>query len=638
MSDLDINAVSADVIAKLTKESAAAIYAKLSSVVSTTKAVFFERFQEYIRFGLEKHSYVRTIFEKHKPTSLYSLYVSPVFKHGDRSISDEDLLSHVLAGERVLVRGNGGCGKTFFLKHVFCEVCKNPRGKIPIYIELRRLNDLSKLDIFNFCRGELRSDLMFGKGVFEKLCSDGRFIFIFDGFDEVKRDKRRETEKQIIELTDRFPNCGFLASGRDDDRFAGWGAFKSYTVDEFSIEQVRALLSKINWDKKVKEKFLKALDADFYKEHQSFLSSPLMAIIMLMTFHDDATIHQKLTSFYEGAFNTLMSWHDATKDSFERDRALDVDTFKKVFATFCLLSYYENTVFFTDSKFRGFVAKALDYHKVVTDVDEVQLDICESVNLVTRDGLNFAFVHRSFQEYFAAYCVMRVLSKRQAEFLSAFAKRLADNVFLMCYEIHEELVLDLYILPAYQRLQEKGIFSISRALDGSILQKMGFEVDFFAAVAITRQGRHFLSLRGARIRSEDSEDNLIAICSRLFARLDKEVDLFVGSEFFDVLFSGLDQVDKLDEFERIEEDLRVDGVIKVNGTTIDVSWRNTGKRRVSRDLLNTARSNLQRSYTSRRKAIERRVRYQIKTVSDHLRSIEAKRVDKQKSIDDLLGL
>ncbi len=103
-------------------------------------------------------------------------------------------------------------------------------GKIPIFLELRRLNDIQSIDIAAFCRNELQSDLSFGKGIFERLCEAGRFEFIFDGFDEVNRESRKVVEKQIINLSEKYKNCGFLISGREDDRYSDCSDFEIYSV------------------------------------------------------------------------------------------------------------------------------------------------------------------------------------------------------------------------------------------------------------------------------------------------------------------------------------------------------------------------------------------------------------------------
>ena len=178
--------------------------------------------------------------------------------------------------------------------------------------------------------------------------------------------------------------------------------------------------------------------------------------MMLMTFNENATIPSKLTEFYKSAFQTLLTWHDSTKDSFERDRALSVDEFRKIFSTFCLLTYYEQSFEFDEDSFRKYIQKALKYHSITADLDDVKNDICESANLLQKDGLNYIFVHRSFQEYFAAECTMHVISGKAKDFLDVFSSRPLDDVFAMCHEIHPELVFDEYFSEELEWISNSG--------------------------------------------------------------------------------------------------------------------------------------------------------------------------------------
>ena len=139
--------------------------------------------------------------------------------------------------------------------------------------------------------------------------------------------------------------------------------------------------------------------------------------MMMMTYHDNAEIPTKLKTFYENAFSTLYSWHDAQKDSWSRPRCLGIDAFKKFFYTFCLFSYYQQDFVFSEDLLRSYVKKSLAYQGIDVAIDDVIRDITETVNLMQLDGLQYVFIHRSFQEYFCAYCITSVISEKTHEFL-----------------------------------------------------------------------------------------------------------------------------------------------------------------------------------------------------------------------------
>ncbi|MEL6627998.1 MAG: NACHT domain-containing protein, partial [Bacteroidota bacterium] len=437
--------LAAQVATQLIKDSLTSIYGPIADFLTVKKGQFIESFSSYCTLVHGKCSLVRTLYSKNKPMPLRDVYVRTRFTQGQRKFSDRDIINKFSSGRRIIIKGNGGSGKTIFLKHLWLSLFEQSSGRIPIFLELRRLNDLQSIDIASFCRNELQSDMSFGKGVFEKLCQAGRFQFIFDGFDEVNRENRKTVERQVISLSEKYQSCCFLVSGREDDRFSSWGDFEVYSVSPLQLSDVKELIENIPFDRKVKRKFLETLKEDFFDQHRSFLSSPLLAVMMLMTFNENAIIPSKLTEFYKSAFQTLLTWHDATKDSFERDRALSVDDFRKVFSTFCLITYYDQAFEFDEDLFRRYIKKSLKYHSITANLDDVQNDICESANLLQKDGLKYIFIHRSFQEYFAAECAMQVVSGKAKDFLEVFSKRIRDTVFAMCYEIHSELVFDEYL-------------------------------------------------------------------------------------------------------------------------------------------------------------------------------------------------
>lgn len=103
--------------------------------------------------------------------SLDDVYVKTKFEQGENVFSDDDLINKFSTGQRIVVKGNGGSGKTIFLKHLWISRFKEPKGKIPVLVELRRLNELQDIDILSFCRNELQSDISFGKDVLKNYAS-----------------------------------------------------------------------------------------------------------------------------------------------------------------------------------------------------------------------------------------------------------------------------------------------------------------------------------------------------------------------------------------------------------------------------------------------------------------------------------
>ena len=128
-------------------------------------------------------------------------------------------------------------------------------------------------------------------------------------------------------------------------------------------------------------------------------------ILMLLTFDDYAEIPEKLHLFYSNAFETLYSKHDATKAGYRREMrsSLSYDSFRKVFAYFCFVTYYQSKYEMTHEELLSFLKKvSKSINTVDFDGENYILDLVNSICVLYKEGVSYKFTHRSFQEYFTA--------------------------------------------------------------------------------------------------------------------------------------------------------------------------------------------------------------------------------------------
>ena len=154
--------------------------------------------------------------------------------------------------------------------------------------------------------------------------------------------------------------------------------------------------------------FSNELESSLYEKHESFASNPLLLTMMLMLFSDQASIPDDLTEFYSQTFDTLFRRHDAGKSGkFHRDLkcGLSDDNFKRVFSNFCFITFHKDEFSFTYdilmNRVRQAIKRVLGTEDATKGMAYYQ-DLLESVCMLQLDGRRFTFVHRSFQEYFAA--------------------------------------------------------------------------------------------------------------------------------------------------------------------------------------------------------------------------------------------
>jgi len=484
-------------------------------------------FEAHIKATFERCTRIKTLINRDEPVELLNQYVNQNFHCNGDNFDDYSLIESIPNRKRIIISGSGGGGKTIFMKYLWIALFENPRGKIPVFVELRRINEVSsdRLDLFIF-HSIVDAQSTVTAEQFEQGIREGQFVFILDGFDEILADRRDSIEKQILSLAHNNPELTIVVSSRADERFRGWQAFSVFHVLPLKKEQVIDLVQKLKFDATIKKKFVERIRKDLFSKHSSFLSNPLLATMMLLTFDQFADIPEKIHLFYEQAFDTLFGKHDATKEAYKRKTYTDVpiDVFKRYLGYFCLATYYDEKFELNEAETLVYLGKGLRVDSATVKPTDFLKDLVESVCTLQRDGLSFTFTHRSFQEFFAAYCLATIPNKHLGEILMKFARRPTDNVIKMLYDIRKELVEDDFLLPELRKLNEQlKALSDESSFLVNYARIIGARVD----ISALKMGGGKLALSNDR-RSEKSY--FITVLDKLFPKHFEE--LRVGMEKF----------------------------------------------------------------------------------------------------------
>ena len=282
-------------------------------------------------------------------------------------------------------------------------------------------------------------------------------MLLLDGFDELNHDIRDTVEDQILEISRAYPLTSIVVSGRPDDRFKAWKLFSIYKVQPMDQKQVLDLINKLEYDSGVRKRFIQKIKDGLFDSHNSFMSTPLLAILMLLTFEQNANIPDKMHLFYSEAFRTLFHKHDALKEQYARSRKsnLAVDDFEKVFAVFCLKTYVLEKLEFTEREITAYIKDALGYEKSAADASEFLFDIEEAICLFVKEGSSYFFVHRSFQEYFTALFLASCAQSVRDEFIDQVASRYWDNVLPMLFDMAGDQIEPTWVSDNCSRYLDK---------------------------------------------------------------------------------------------------------------------------------------------------------------------------------------
>lgn len=368
-----------------------------------------------------------------------------------KSIDDLLDISHFL-----IIQGMGGIGKSTFLKYLFLdEVSK--KDYIPVFIELKDINQVDgeyEISDFIFQRlytlgGTLKKECM------EYALQSGCFLFLLDGYDEISTDKKDVFFRKLDNFCDRFSENYFVISSRPYSEFVEFQRFSVLSLCNLNKKQALSLVKKIEFDSEIKLRFLKSLDQNLYERHKSFASNPLLLNIMLLTFDNYAEIPEKLHLFYANAFETLYSKHDATKSGFRRElrSELSYDNFKKVFAQFCFITYYQAKIELTYDDIVTVLNKIKGSNGITIFRPEDYLyDLVNSICVLYREGVTYKFTHRSFQEYFSAIFLKELSDQNMEKMGISLVKKdyfraSHDSVFFMLRDMAEQRFEQNILLP-----------------------------------------------------------------------------------------------------------------------------------------------------------------------------------------------
>lgn len=422
-------------------------------------------FKEYLRTSYARCDVFKTMLSPNVPLSLAEYYQHISLTCGDENLRDEDLISDLHNRRAIVVSGLAGSGKSMFMRYLTISMFRQSRGKIPLFVDLRHVNNLSNRRLLTFIRAYCSTETnRVTEDQFRLGLQAGLFVLILDGFDEINHDHRSQIEADIFDLRKNYPDTSVIVSSRPDStRFGSWTSFQVFSVDRLNKKQSLELIDSLPYDRAVKSRFLREVRRGLYESHVSFLSSPLLITIMLLTYEEFANIPQKMHSFYSQAFDTLFQKHDAMKDQFVRKTktGLPREEFKLCFSAFCAMSYLEETFSFSEDNLARISEKALDYtRKNGTQVPEPLTpqdlidDLHDAVCMLHKDGVESAFVHRSFQEYFAARFVTGTHNETK-RILDRYSVRFNDSVIPMAFEIDREGMEQRWVVPAIEDLIKK---------------------------------------------------------------------------------------------------------------------------------------------------------------------------------------
>jgi len=165
---------------------------------------------------------------------------------------------------------------------------------------------------------------------------------------------------------------------------------------------------------------------------------------------DTGEIPERASVFYDQAFDTLYSRHDSSKGPFKRvfKSELPKDKFRQAFRLFCYRSLAHHQVSFSPPELKSHIERVINILELESQVDDIIHDLLESVCVMHRDEGKILFIHRSFQEYFAADFMSKWQADDKFELMDTIlSDPIASRAAPLLYDIDEWAMEEFWVVP-----------------------------------------------------------------------------------------------------------------------------------------------------------------------------------------------
>jgi len=418
-------------------------------------------FESYFEVNRSKFGKVKTIVNRFQPVELVDIYEDSEFEIEESSqrVTESEIF-YSEKYEKTIITGTAGSGKSFFMKRSFLRFCEGEGERIPVFLELRKINSSGE-SIFESIVEQFTPHIsFFDRDFVKELFSHGRAIIFLDGYDELYANMKPKVSKQIDELAYNFPRLRIVVSGRPDERFAAWNEFTELNIAPLNKKRCLSLIAKSQFPNDLRDRFYKNVEESIYESHISYLQNPLMTYVMLFTSDQFVEFPNDIGTFYYKAFETLFRGHDVMKSGeYQREVLcpIKMKDLEAVVGYFCAISFLEERYDYTPEKAIFYLKKAIKLAELNVSPDDLLIDLAKNYCMLVVDGGKYNYIHRTFQEYFAASCLSLTEIIDYYEYNDSIIQKNIDSerYIKILSEIGAERFYNKYLIPKLKQFVEE---------------------------------------------------------------------------------------------------------------------------------------------------------------------------------------
>lgn len=258
--------------------------------------------------------------------------------------------------------------------------------KFPIFVELKDLEDDESLEkcMRRNISFILRSE---SEKIITYLLTEGKVIFFFDGFDEVKTENMGKIVKDFEKIERKFKKLNFVVSSRPEDTIDKSTIFSKFLINKLDFCGQVKIIEKLTTENLIKENLIRNLK-EANKDVQGVLVTPLMVNFYFYLYKTEQITGTNITLFYNKLFDLTLRKHDGTKLAYKRSyiTGLTPEKIEEAFECICFLSCRQKTFFFAEYDFLELVKKTIKFQNLKCSPSDLIKDFTTGISFIVREG------------------------------------------------------------------------------------------------------------------------------------------------------------------------------------------------------------------------------------------------------------
>ena len=284
--------------------------------------------------------------------------------------------------------------------------------KIPIFIELKSLNEFQG-NIEDYITSKiLNNKLSKNPRILKRLLESGKFLFLLDGYDEVYSGKKNTITHDVEDFMDRYIHNWYILTSRYGagaeslPRFSitSINSLEGIEINDFVEQQCKLII-----DKSLSQQIQNTINSSVNYKYESYLSNPLFLSMYMFSYRTHPLLPDQQSKFFYNIFDTLLTKHDSFSKKggwqHEKKSKLDNSQIELILKWFSYISWAEEKYYFD----QGYLERILESIKQELDINfitrDLIYDLMVNIGIILEDSGNLTYPHRSMQQYFTAYLI-----------------------------------------------------------------------------------------------------------------------------------------------------------------------------------------------------------------------------------------